>query len=82
MEKKILGGLEWIKGIIVRNFEKKKNDKEDENEIRVKGSKGKWLSWKAGKMPPNRYRVVEEVKLNKGSEPIFKITIQVNFLEK
>lgn len=61
---------------------KKKNDKEDENEIRVKGSKGKWLSWKAGKMPPNRYRVVEEVKLNKGSEPIFKITIQVNFLEK
>ena len=24
MEKKILGGLEWIKWIIVRNFEKKK----------------------------------------------------------
>ena len=60
----------------------KKKDQEDGNEIKIKGSKGKWLSWKAGKMAPNRYRVVEEVKLNKRSEPIFKITIQVNFLEK
>ena len=40
------------------------------------------MSWKAGKMAPSRYRVIEEVKLNKGREPIFKITIQVNFREK
>lgn len=52
---------------------KKKSDEEDENEI--KGSKGKWLSWKAGQRAPNRYRVVEEGKLNKGREAIFKITI-------
>ena len=54
---------------------KKKSGEEDENEIKVKGSKGKWLSWKAGQRAPNRYRVAEEGKLNKGREAIFKITI-------
>ena len=33
------------------------------------------MSWKAGQRAPNRYRVAEEGKLNKGREAIFKITI-------
>lgn len=70
MEKKYIG---WLRVDQMKYSKKlwKKKSEEDENEIKVKGSKGKWLSWKAGKMAPSRCRVIEEVKLNKGREPIF-----------
>ena len=67
MEIKYIGWITVDQMKYSKKLWKKKND-EDENEIKVKGSKGKWLSWKAGKMAPSRYRVIEEVKLNKGRE--------------
>ena len=47
MEKKYIG---WLRVDQMKYSKKlwKKKSEEDENEIKVKGSKGKWLSWKAG----------------------------------